>query len=327
MHSKAPLLGLIVISGSAIAAFASAILYTLNWNPEISFWGEAAKRKQQWARSAGSGASSKVLIAGGSSCAFSIDAAALSEKLQIPSVNMGLAANFGTNLLAVFAVQEAREGDFVILSFEPETLADERKVTKAATQLAYSIHQRSLLLPFDEPRAWSNPVLEWVDLRPGGKHTAAMLTKFAARAPMFRYSIRDLRPGGLITTDAKAAISGPPSITDELPKATMDCLRRVRAHADANGISIYYSIPWFYCPPSEQALIGQQVARLLSRVREEVPVLKDPTLGIVTDSELFSDTGYHLNRKGVVLRTAALARQLSGGETWTKDELDRLAAR
>ena len=111
-----------LIGMCAVAALAASAWYSIRINPEIRFYDEFLKRKLEYARHLDSIYSSKVVISGGSSTAFSIQPKRLIEQYGIPAVNMGLQAGLGPDVIAALGVDAVKPGDTFILAIEPDLL-------------------------------------------------------------------------------------------------------------------------------------------------------------------------------------------------------------
>ncbi len=96
--------------------------YSLCLEPGQRFYLEAARIKRAWAEKMGREHKSRILVYGGSSCAFSINGERILGEQGLPVVNMGLGAGYGARFLTRWALSEARPGDSLIVALEPGLL-------------------------------------------------------------------------------------------------------------------------------------------------------------------------------------------------------------
>jgi len=306
---------------AAIAALVACIWYTMAGNPEIQFGRFALDTKLKWARHLDG--VPKYVIFGGSSCAFGIQTGRLGNEHQIPAVNMGTNAGFGVELITRLAVEVAEPGDTLVMSMEPDLVAGPLRHPAIAVQFAYANRRPDFLQGFGT-RTKRDPVREVLALRPMGLQTFAMLGKAIARRPLFRYQSSDVHPDGFVTTNARgfhAATLGLLLPTDEF----LDFLTTVRDASKARNIETVYCTPWMCVLPEDYAAWRRYQARALARIAGVVPVLRDESLGVITDASLFSDTPLHLTAESAAKRTDQLADLLKHRRFWTAQELDLIA--
>src|SRR4051794_10959140 len=87
----------------AVAAFATAVFYSLRLNPELKVMTGAARVKVRWAQKLSRERGQKVIVFGGSSSSFSIDPEWALQKRGVPIANLGMFAGMGTPVLTRFA--------------------------------------------------------------------------------------------------------------------------------------------------------------------------------------------------------------------------------
>jgi hypothetical protein len=130
----------------AVVGWLCCAAYTLYLNPSVRLWLGAAQIKQAWAQKMGREHKSKVLVFGGSSCAFSINGERMLEEHELPVVNMGLGAGFGARFLTRWAISEARPGDTLIVALEPDLLGRSNSAMRCISQVCFAtsmVHPRS----------------------------------------------------------------------------------------------------------------------------------------------------------------------------------------
>ncbi len=300
-------------------------VYSLYLDPSLRFYLGAARIKQAWAQQMSREHQYRVLVYGGSSCAFSINGERLFQLQGLPVVNMGLGAGYGARLLTCWALSEARPGDTLIVALEPGLLSGDLTDTTDAVQLSYALHQPSLLRNLDNSPTF--PLAsQLVMLRPGGSHVITLLAKIAGGAPLFRYRLQDINPSGWMQTAVRIPVDSPgPAGALSAPGRRL--LQDLASVCRQRNIRLAYSLPWEFTHPEDQASFQAQNAAFLSQVAAFVPVLKDPTLGVCTNRTYYADTGWHLTEEGSNQRSDSLGRQLKEWSLWTEAELRALAAK
>ena len=77
-------------------------------------------------------AGAKLVIYGGSSCLFGIDAERLLHTHQMPAVNLGRGAGMGASVLTLAALQYTRPGDTLVAALEPSLLTGSLEPPRSA---------------------------------------------------------------------------------------------------------------------------------------------------------------------------------------------------
>ena len=309
----------------AVVGWLGCAVYMLHLDPSIRLWLGAARIKQAWAEKMGREHKSRVLVYGGSSCAFSINGERMLGEQGLPVVNMGLGAGFGARFLTRWALSEARPGDTLIVALEPDLLSGELTETTGAVQLSYALHQPGLLRNLDNSATFSLPS-QLLMLRPGGSHLVTLVAKIAGGKALFRYRTEDISPSGWMQTAVRLPVDSP-GPAEALSAQGQGLLKDLAGWCSQRNVRLAYSIPWEFINPDDRASFQNQNAAFLLHVAEVIPVLKDPTLGVCTNREFYADTGWHLTEQGSNLRSDSLGRQIKEWSTWTKDELRTLAGR
>ena len=309
----------------AVVGWLGCATYMLYLDPSLRFWLGAARIKQAWAEKMGREHKSRVLVYGGSSCAFSINGERMLGEQGLPVVNMGLGAGFGARFLTRWALSEARPGDTLIVALEPGLLSGELTETTEAVQLSYALHQPGLLRTLDHSAMISLPS-QLLMLRPGGSHVVTLAAKIVSGRPLFRYRTEDINPSGWMRTAVRVPVDSP-GPAGALSAQGRRLLKDLAEWCSQRNVRLAYSIPWGFITPDDRLSFQNQNAAFLLQVAEVIPVLKDPALGVCANREYYSDTGWHLTEQGSNLRSDSLGRQIKEWSTWTKDELRTLAGR
>jgi hypothetical protein len=285
-----------------ILSYLLAVIYSILINPEVRFWKEAYKRKIEWARTLTTEGGSKLVFIGGSSTAFQIDAAMLTEA-GIPSVNMGMHAGMGSRATAAFGLSAVARGDTVIWAFERDRLTKDPELDPlgyqalVATGVIFHSGPQQLALQGIDPFNILNA------LRPGLDHCAVMLAKVALRYPLYRYKEECIRPGGAITTDERRPMPSTPLKQNIPSNSTLAWISTMNRSLAENDCNTAYLIPQFYVPPedAERALAANRI--FLERLRSIMTVVPDPVMGVETSHQCFADTPYHLRSEAMEQRT------------------------
>jgi hypothetical protein len=163
-------------------------------------------------------------------------------------------------------------------------------------------------------------------LRPGCSRVVTLVAKIAGGKPLFRYQTEDINPSGWMQTAVRLPVASPgPAGTLSAPGRGL--LKDLAGWCRERNVRLAYSIPWEFTDPEDRVSFQNQNAAFLLQVAELMPVLKDPALGVCTNREYYSDTGWHLTEQGSNLRSDSLGRQIKEWSTWTDGELRTLAAR
>jgi hypothetical protein len=306
---------------TAIVAWLGCIFYTVRLNPELKFYARAAAIKDQWAEKMTREHGPKVLIYGGSSCAFSINGEQMLDQFNLPTVNDGNAAGIGAAILSESVLGQVRPGDTLIVALEPGLLTEPLNPPALGIQFSFAVHHPEWVVhPVLHPAS-----LNWFQalaaLRPGGYHTVTLLGKIVSHKPLMRYQEKDLRPSGLWQTDVRVKITGPPGYGPRLSNDARTLLQALREWCGRHDVRLAYSLPWGYTPPEKIDSFQTENADFLLQVNEIMPVLKDTHLGAYTNSEHFADTAWHLTSTGSALRTDELGREIKNWDIWTAEEL------
>jgi hypothetical protein len=306
---------------AAAAVWGLSIVYTLHWNPEVRNWLDGATIKSRWAEKMTREHGSKILVYGGSSCAFSIDGERMLDRFGLPTVNFGRGADMGPTVLTESVLDYVRPGDTLIVAIEPGLLTQSFDVPALGVQFSYAMHHPEWVR---HPR-FGEPGVNWFQaldaLRPGGFHTFTLLGKIASGRPLFRYQPGDYHPSGWEQTEVRTKITGPSNYGTHLSGNARALLGGLRAWCAQRHVRVAYSLPWCYTPPDKVKSFQERNIAILLQVNEFIPVLKDAHLGADTNLEDFADTQFHLTRPAAALRTDELAGQIKNWDLWTVEEL------
>ena len=262
--------------------------------------------------------SPKVLFVGGSNVLFGVDSKQFSESTGIPSLNFGCAAGMGPELILDLISNHLSSGDLVVMHWEYGHYRFERSglvdLTYLNLLMSYQYEFKGKL-PFIDQRHLSLSI-------PFSHFREAVLCHFN---PLVNHNVYrcnwliddegNVRSNKGLQISKKGLISSPlSSITSQLritndvkdifSKFVQDCRNR-----DVQLLASWpntFANPAYFGNATVDANI--QIIRNFwnSMGVEIVGNYNDSMLG----SEYFFDTSYHLNAKGVSLRTKKLISQL-----------------
>jgi len=306
--------GLLLITA---AAWGACIFYTLRLNPQVVNLIEGATIKSRWAEKMTRDYGSKILVYGGSSCAFSIDGERMLNRFNLPTVNFGRTADMGPTVLTESILGNVRPGDTLIVAIEPGLLTQSSDIPALGVQFSVAMHH---------PEWVTHPVLRepsvnWFQvlaaLRPGGYHTFTLLGKIARGGPLFRYKRSDYHASGWEQTDVRMKITSHADYRTNLSADACALLNGLRAWCAQRHVRVAYSLPWFYTPQDKIKSFQKRNIELLLQINEFIPVLKDACLGVDTNVADFADTDVHLTGPAA----DQLAGQIENWDLWTAQEL------
>ena len=320
LHSRLPRPALILLAASLLVMAASAV-YTLRYNAEIAFLSGAASIKQSWAVKLSAERGKKIVVYGGSGCAFSINGCRMLTQHDIPLVNCGLHAGIGATVLTWNAMAAVNDGDTLVVSLEPSLLDESMTPPALGVQFAFVrghpewITHGELLA---ESLSWPSAILS---LRPGSNHAITMIGKWLRGRPMYRYSVQDINESGLMQTTVRVSQIPERPFAKGPSDSGKQLLMGLRQWCDKHHVRVAYSLPWMFVPAEKVPSFQQANRQFLARVIDIMPVLKDESLGVHSVREHFADTELHLTTEGSAVRTDSLASQLQNWTLWQHSEL------
>jgi len=303
---------------TAFVAWVAGALYTWFADPEMKFWTAAARQKLNWVEKMREKHGRVIGVVGGSTTTFGIDAEYIEREHGLPVANLGLHVGMGPEALIGFGLSSLRKGDTLVLSLEPSILTEEYpKASKLGSKLSLILGKPEMLT-LNEGTEVLPSFKAFAATPPGGYHIMTMLGKLVMRVPLYRYNIDNLQPGGLQVTEERRSFTATmdfsnPSQSKEISRAGIELLRNARLAAEAKGINVVYLLPWSYWP--EKTANERRAANklFLNTIKEHIPVLIEPHMGVHTESGDFSDSGQHLTQLSAAKRSARLAETMVVG--------------
>lgn len=257
-------------------------------------------------------ASPYILIVGGSSSVFGIDATMLSRRLQRPVFNLGANGLMGGDYILYNAMRLARPGDTIVLMLEYEVLPPARPTeARARYILAWD---RAYLMQ----SSWSNIAAHFGSISLSG-YRDTLLEAFAGtpRTDLLDQPFRISAHGTLLynlpenqsrqqlqALRSTPSFQAPPNPDLQSIKAGLIALK---ADADQRGIKLLAGFPPRLDTPgyhTPEALAFQSSIQTMY-TEAGIQTLGQPT-GSLFPINLFFDTHYHLNTNGAAIMTARL---------------------
>ena len=271
----------------------------------------------------------KIIIAGGSSTLFGIDAKDASYQLGIPTINFGLHAGLQLDKILQEASSAAEPGDIMILPLEPPYYECPRKLSswqieniigwdhQAWHQMDYV--EKAEFISLISPSVFSQMIIAGIQKvffpdrlngRLNSLNAAFVLYKFRTRTPpsTFQYSAYHLDNHGDISNAVGAKFSGdasPFSKPDSVCPETASKLTGFVDRMKANGVRVFFANTPYIGPVEENAKINK--AELgFQKEFGSIGCFIDKREYLVFDRKYFFNTSLHLNTKGRELRTNLL---------------------
>jgi hypothetical protein len=314
LWSKMPHTTLRLLCVAMLAMLAGSI-YTLWLDPEVRLWKASYARKLDWVSRMHDEHGYAIGVIGGSTTTFGIDAEFIHQAHRLPVANLGLHAGMGPSGCIGFGFKSLKAGDTLLLSLEPSMLYGEVGHDAAlASKFAMSLGNTEILDWTSKPSVVTR-LRRLTSLRPGGYHLLTMMGKLALGLPHYRYSIDQLRPGGLQVTDERRTFAD--SMTFDIDRHQIalsaygrELLTEAAKQADRRGIKIAYVLPWAYWQAETAGQLRLAYAGLLDEIQSIMPVLREPAMGVHTILQDFSDSSQHLTETAARQRSESLANAI-----------------
>lgn len=276
-----------------------------------------------------SASSPKIVMIGGSGCAFDVDCALLETLLPgYQGVNFGLYAGLGTTVMLEMALPNLNPGDAVV--FSPELSGQTLSDWFDGESMWQAAEERPDLLGRLHPSRWEKMLSAF-------PRYAARKTGFALLGSEPEgsgvYARDALTEKGDVKKELRPANQMPGGWDENMPLSFSPAwpdeafIRRVNDFCRAcrqRGVQVFFR----FCPMNRAALAEgeeENVALFEERLKEKLdcPVLGDAREALM-EAGWFYDTNFHLNGAGAVRNTVFLARELAealGAEMTAPGEL------
>ena len=273
------------------------------------------ERKLRFTRLAGP--APRLLIAGGSSSLFSLDAEVLEARLHRPVYNLATNAGLGLRFLLDDAREAARPGDTVLLCLEdPLYRHDPAPVGELEQQVIWSGRLRRLTgLPWPVliRQLYGQP---WTAYQTGWarRNEAMSALDPESEAPIL-YSSAELSARGDFRGQIGPVPTAPapwePMLKEGVAPAAAAELRAFFQWCGKRGLHVLGTPPAAYRAPGTGTEVAQGVSRLRAFYEEQGLGFIEADSVLSLPRELLLDTPFHANSAGRRVITEALATELA----------------
>ncbi|MDR2397169.1 MAG: hypothetical protein LBD74_00235 [Spirochaetaceae bacterium] len=247
--------------------------------------------------------SPKLVIAGGSNCAFGIDSQALTEALGIPVFNLGIHAGFGLGRILDDAGRFLHAGDVLLVIPEYSHFTDAWNGGEAAYGLIFNARQYRLLLHpglYGLPGELPSCIVT---------HLQGFIARFRPPNPLAYRRDGFNQYGDYIDhLDRENQAFASRLALSRLDQKALNRFFRFVESCEAQGIRVILSYPSY--EEASFAASTDLIRTLDGILREQIAVISRPET-YCFPRDWFYDTAYHLNREGRQQRTEALLRDIA----------------
>lgn len=251
---------------------------------------------------------SRIIIAGGSNCAFGIDSKAIEDSFHLPVINLALHAGLGLDFVLGELKSVIKEDDIVFIS--PEYYADGGRYSLLKTA-AYYYPEADQYFPHTFSKDWTNFVESRFDQIKTNKGFLISMIKTritGAKPPASVYSGTSFNMYGDVVAHLNA--DAPPSLNDKtiLTYTYWDGigkLNMLEKYAAVKKARLFFLFPAY--AKSAYVLNKETLERYQTDVQKglHIPVLNTVEDFVYDDSDFF-DTVYHLRKGSREKRTGKL---------------------
>lgn len=248
--------------------------------------------------------SPKIIILGGSSCAYGIDADAIVEATGYHVVNMGLHAGMRYPYLNALAKTFAREGDIVLLAYEyiwPDAYSVD---TIGTDEIMPAIDDRIEMYRYMPVNLWPSVLGYLFDYAAGKSHAEVNEERdlFSADGNQMTFEREDTLPEYKVPLQQK-------TVNYEISDESVNHLRELKEYLEERGVSVYFVA----APYAEGSITNKEMLPTLVSNEEEkigISYISDPLDYEFGIDEMY-DTCYHCNSRGEAHRTQLLIQDLA----------------
>jgi len=303
-----------------LAGWALGLLYLFWGNDNVRFYAHLIGIQDKWAAHFSPSTTPRLIITGGSSCDFSIDAERLTTQSGVPVINAGLEAGLGLSGILLYASRLTQPGDTFIFAAEPDSLSEPPGFPLEALRLFIFRHEWDLVKQSREITGEAVPLSSLIfAARPGLDGFAASVGRFITRTP-YRYDSARVNASGFMVTSFRFPLDSSEHALRLTPE-NRALLVHFRDWAAKKQVHMIYSLPWRYAA-SDQLIVQRRLnAQFLITLSEIMPVLHDEALGAQSEPDMFSDTTWHLNEQAAEARSQMILQEVQGHRFWTHNEL------
>lgn len=295
-------------------------IYNFRLDPTLHFWWKCADVSDGWAEQLRRTPEPCYVFAGGSETRIGIDPQLLADDYGLRAINAGSQAGFGASSHIEAAMYYLQPGDTLLVTFNAYNFA------KGTTK--FGLNYLWPRMGFAMFRDGMIP-LTYRNLRTAVSGDACVLSICLAKmalssGPLYNYE-KDSRihPSGWMevlrqTNVKQRRVSLSLRQLQGLNQPDMQFLLKLQKVCQDKGIRL---LLWARPCCVTETYRAAAAKRALDAVRNGLPVLKDERLGAITDKNLFSDSGVHLNNEGVRQQMQIIGNALKHNACWTEEEL------
>lgn len=255
--------------------------------------------------------SPRIMVVGGSGVFYSVDAELIERRTGVTTINQGMHAGLGTDVIIGLFSDQWQRGDLVVLALE-YGMVDEVTVQRAmGSRLALGLGRPTAGVLFAREAAERASQMG----SPGLTDVLRGVGSF-----LLRGRVSQFRLGGY------GSAVGPRGDAAEMPphldairsldlqdpsEASLEHIRGVVERARARGVRVAFSLPWVFFDHSRAEAQRRQARRVAGMLQTIAPVMFDSvTANVLDDPGLFSDSQYHPSAQGRAIRSNQLTDQL-----------------
>jgi hypothetical protein len=256
--------------------------------------------------------SPRMIFIGGSNVSFGLNSQMIKDSLNVNPINTGISAGFGLRFMLENTVQYVKKGDIIIAPLEYECFTDFNWYgSEALLRLIMDVNKRYLrLLNFRQ-------LLKLFPSVPA--YSISKLDPFAYAGfgidPV--YNINSFDTYGDVCVhwnmeNRNFVLSGR---LNEFNRQIIGKIKDFEKTVEQKGATFYITYPSYMAKSfyeSEDIIVAIQ-----SELEKNFKVLGTPQKYMMPDSLMF-DTSYHLNKKGVDIRTSCLIEDIKNTQISTK---------
>jgi hypothetical protein len=271
----------------------------------------------------------KIIIAGGSSTLFGVDAEYASRKLGISTINFGLHAGLKLEHILSLVSASAEHGDIVILQLEPPYYDCNFSFGPWQTRniigwghdewRAMNYWERSKLILTVPPTLLREMVIakntllsnpSSISSRLDALNSNLALSRFHARAQptSFNYSVTNLDDYGDILMADETRFKGDGYSYDKPDHVCADTANQLKdfvVNLEKLGIQVYFANTPYISTKDELGLLGKGEYKFLESFKK-VGCFIDHRSDLIFERQYFFNSKLHLNSEGRQLRTNIL---------------------
>ena len=263
-----------------------------------------------------SGPAPRLLIAGGSSSFFSLDAEVLEARLHRPVYNLGTNAGLGLRFLLDSAREAARPGDTILLYLEDSLYRKD--------PVPVEFLEHVIIWSGELPRLWRLPwrglwqqlyEQPWSAYRSGwSRRNEVMLASRPADEEMIPYSCTELSPRGDFRGQIGAAgmtfVPWKPMAGEAVSPAAAQEMETFFAWCQKHGVKVIGTAPTVFPDPAPAQEVEREARALRDFYERHSQAFVQAGAVISLPKELMLDTPFHANAAGRRLISEAYAAEL-----------------